>query len=553
MPVDSHSHSKRGYAANYFFQASVTATSDLFHVNCFVVSFIYHGTEQKPTIAAMHRFKLSDNRRIFKVWPLEYIKEVQRRRHVTRKTALEFFLIDGTTLLFNFPSGCDEIVQKLVQLRKTACPNLVYLGTLEPRKLIEKAHSNKNAITKRWMNYEISNFEYLMALNTLAGRSYKDIVQYPVFPWILEQYRTETIDLDDPEPYRDLTKNMGQLGSDERVNFFLERYENVDPFNPTAPFHFGSHYSSPAITLQFLIRLAPFTSGAKELQGGRFDLADRLFFSIAESYKAATEELADVRELIPEFTYLPDFLINADKLDFGKQQTGNRVSHVEMPKWSKRNPYVFIAMQRLALESDIVSRSLHNWIDLIFGYKQRGKEAEKAMNVFYYLTYEDTIDLDSLSKDPSLQKSLETQAIHFGQTPSQLFTKPHPQRPPREFSISTTRIVADPLAELKIFVRPNPNKKKEADKSALSTFTLPLKALIKLTAASQSKLVGLRRDGTITYFHWVNQNTVKGPNIVIPFSCLVEKEKKIQIEKTKGNLIWICLCVILMIVFRRFY
>lgn len=40
----------------------------------------------------------------------------------------------------------------------------------------------------------------------------------------------------------------------------------------------------------------------------------------------------------------------------------------------------FLEVHRAALESDIVSRNLHKWIDLIFGYKQRGKEAEAADN-----------------------------------------------------------------------------------------------------------------------------------------------------------------------------
>lgn len=46
-----------------------------------------------------------------------------------------------------------------------------------------------------------------------------------------------------------------------------------------------------------------------------------------------------------------------------------------------------------ALESEIISCQLHQWIDLIFGYKQRGSEAARSTNIFYYLTYENAINL----------------------------------------------------------------------------------------------------------------------------------------------------------------
>jgi len=43
------------------------------------------------------------------------------------------------------------------------------------------------------------------------------------------------------------------------------------------------------------------------------------------------------------------------------------------------------------MENDLVSESIHNWIDLIFGYKSFGKEAAEAVNLFYHLTYEEYV------------------------------------------------------------------------------------------------------------------------------------------------------------------
>ena len=62
---------------------------------------------------------------------------------------------------------------------------------------------------QKWVNREISNFEYLMQLNTIAGRTYNDLSQYPVFPWILCDYTSDVLDLDDPAVYRDLSKPIG--------------------------------------------------------------------------------------------------------------------------------------------------------------------------------------------------------------------------------------------------------------------------------------------------------------------------------------------------------
>ncbi len=64
---------------------------------------------------------------------------------------------------------------------------------------------------------------------------------------------------------------------------------------------------------------------------------------------------------------------------------------------------------------------------MIFGYKQTGPEAVKACNIFNFYTYEENVNLDSI-KDDKERRQVESIINNFGQTPTQLFTEPHPQR-----------------------------------------------------------------------------------------------------------------------------
>ena len=72
----------------------------------------------------------------------------------------------------------------------------------------------ENIITK-WKKYQISNVELLMRLNVLGGRSYNDLSQYPVLPWIISDYKREKIKedelLNDKTMYRDLNLPLGMI------------------------------------------------------------------------------------------------------------------------------------------------------------------------------------------------------------------------------------------------------------------------------------------------------------------------------------------------------
>lgn len=355
-------------------------------------------------------------------WSMTSLHQIYSRRYLLRRSALELFMVDRSNFFFDFGSteGRRNAYRAIVQARPPHLNN-VYLATQRPEQLLKRTQ-----LMERWARWEISNFEYLMQLNTLAGRSYNDITQYPVFPWILSDYSSKNLDLADPSTYRDLSKPVGALNPD-RLRKFQERYSSFD--DPVIPkFHYGSHYSSAGTVLYYLVRVEPFTTLSIQLQGGKFDHADRLFSDISGTWNGVLEDMSDVKELVPEFFYLPEVLTNENLIDFGTTQLGGKIDSVKLPSWAE-NPVDFIHKHRLALESEYVSAHLHEWIDLIFGYKQRGKEAISANNVFFYITYEGTVDIDKIT-DPVQQRATQDQIAYFGQTPSQLLTVPHMKRMP---------------------------------------------------------------------------------------------------------------------------
>ncbi|XP_069053303.1 neurobeachin-like protein 1 isoform X1 [Lepisosteus oculatus] len=351
-------------------------------------------------------------------WPLLQIREVHLRRFNLRRSALEIFLIDQTNYFLNFKKEVrNKVYSRILSLRS---PNLY--GTRSPQELLKAS-----GLTQKWVNREITNFDYLIQLNTIAGRTYNDLAQYPVFPWILSDYTSEELDLNNPLVFRDLSKPIGVV-NEKNAKSVREKYESFeDPTGTIDKFHYGTHYSNAAGVMHYLIRVEPFTSLHIQLQSGRFDCADRQFHSIPATWQALVDNPNDVKELIPEFFYFPEFLENQNEFDLGCLQISKeRVNDVILPKWA-RGPEDFIYKHRKALESEYVSAHLHEWIDLIFGYKQRGPAAVEALNVFYYCTYEGAVDLDAVA-DEKERKALEGMISNFGQTPCQLLKEPHPVR-----------------------------------------------------------------------------------------------------------------------------
>ena len=256
-------------------------------------------------------------------WELKCITGVYGRRYILRPQALEVFFAGDSEVFLSFEGGAkvrDKFWQKL-----RGCRLMLMGGTGSISKSLNpRARFKKSNVTDLWRRRKISNFEYLMRLNVLAGRSFNDITQYPVFPWILNDYTSETIDLSDPKVYRDLTKPIGAL-NEKRLQSLLERYYDMDGMDMDGyNFLYGTHYSSPGFVLHYMLRQEPFTTMAISLQGGRFDCPDRLFFDVAASWQSTTSNSGDFKEAIPELFFCPEMLMNSNKLPLGELQVSPR-------------------------------------------------------------------------------------------------------------------------------------------------------------------------------------------------------------------------------------
>ncbi|KAG5469563.1 hypothetical protein LSCM1_02787 [Leishmania martiniquensis] len=283
----------------------------------------------------------------------------------------------------------------------------------------------------RWATGSLSNYEYLRFLNEVAGRTNRDLNQYPVFPWVLADYTSITLDLESASTFRDFAYPMGAQTESRRAAV-AQLFENTREARDldtgkSYPFHHGTHYSTSGGVLYFLLRAQPFTTYARLFQGGDFDLAMRLFDSVAASFTSCVTGPADCKELIPEFYVNGGFLANADHLNLGHKSDGKAVDDVLLPPWAKNSRQVFTAVMRYALECPYVVEHLHQWIDLVFGVRRRGPLALERYNMFQRMTYgEEVVQALKNAQTPHDCDVIIAEVDNFGQTPLQLFQERHP-------------------------------------------------------------------------------------------------------------------------------
>uniref|UniRef100_A0A1I7TZ35 BEACH domain-containing protein n=1 Tax=Caenorhabditis tropicalis TaxID=1561998 RepID=A0A1I7TZ35_9PELO len=356
--------------------------------------------------------------------------------HIVEKT----FLFEDMTMIFRRPMRPWDALEVSFEIMMNTHDTILIFAQQRFAKLVNQyagkliaTETHLLAFTRKWEEGKMSNFEYLTMLNLFSGRTIHDSSTYPIFPRILAKFGDSTIDLQDKTIYRKLDRPVAaqDLLSVEKHKEHYNELKDNEAISHLSPYHFGSMCSNRGVVSFYNIRLLPFGEEAIELQDGRFDFPDRLFHNIESGLGLGKIESSnDYKELVPELFTTAEVLRNENRNIFGEKQNGETVNDVDVPQWC----YVkgeavhdnFIHLHRHALESEYVQSMLHHWIDLIFGYKSRGKAAHDSINVYHPAVYPG--NSPPLGFDRVMTIAYEANQKTLGTAPIQLFTQPHPKR-----------------------------------------------------------------------------------------------------------------------------
>jgi hypothetical protein len=260
--------------------------------------------------------------------PLASIRIVHIYRYLFQHKALRIVTDKQDEYIFDFQKTkyCQRVFNLLMGLQDQSEAAKHPAETVSTTPLCPDATSNLRLkldyYQDAWRRGLLSNGDYLLYLNFAAHRSFNDPSQYPIFPWVVQDYKFEYLDLGKDMTFRDFSKPVGALSS-EKLETFKSKYfeivnkqslseggvahilypqtvqnleqqqaegagnvKNIGVFkgnNSEKPYMYLSHYSTPGIVFYYLIRQVP--SFILKIQNEQVDVPhDKIFHDINISW-----------------------------------------------------------------------------------------------------------------------------------------------------------------------------------------------------------------------------------------------------------------------------
>ena len=174
--------------------------------------------------------------------------------------AIEIFLKNGKSYFFNF----------LSKEQKDFILDIFEKNPKTKNKIQRKSkfQSIIKMLMNEWQEGQLTTYEYLLFLNKYATRTYNDVNQYPVFPWIIKKIIINSEGNTRKPEIRNFKYPMASQTEENRDSALI-RYKDDEAIGQTFPIHYGTHYSTSSYVYFYLMREEPFTNLLIKLQGNK--------------------------------------------------------------------------------------------------------------------------------------------------------------------------------------------------------------------------------------------------------------------------------------------
>ena len=358
---------------------------------------------------------LKQQKRIF----LDYSKihELINRTFCFQKTSQEFFMKNGRTYFFNFFDEKNN--QDLFKIYKIKSKENNFILVKNPKEYFESEN-----YTKKYKDNIINTYQYLLAINKYSSRSYNNINEYPIMPWLV--YDNKIRDFDLPMC----------LQTEESRNLFEDKYLKFKYMG--MKFCHNNFYSSAPYTFFYLSRINPFSNGMIKFQGNCFEIPERQFLSVEITIQLCPKT-SNNREPTPEIFEMPEIYYNINCNDFGKSRGKSREHNISLTPFATNGiAFCYDLLDQINNNVEI-NNNINKWIDFIFGINQYNDSKEmifKRFNDDFYgqnLNFKKQIsDLkEQKMDDKNIYNTIKSQMdspLNFGICPSQILTDPTPKR-----------------------------------------------------------------------------------------------------------------------------
>ena len=366
--------------------------------------------------------------------PMKNLKQVLLRKFLFFSQAVELYLFNGKSYFFNLFNEkiCKLFILKLKTLIDFNQPKSNKNNQCET--ITDNIdYFSKKKYTSNWLDKKLSTLEYLLMINKFSNRTYNDLSQYLVLPWLIYDYS----DFKNRNNFRKMNLSMA-IQDKEGQDLIKETYDcaedNIDRS------HFKCHYSNSSYPALFLFRLNPFTYNQIKLQGGKFDDPKRQVENMLD-FTYVFKEHKETVEMIPEYFFMIEHYLNLNFNFFGIKDNKQQliINNFRLSKGFNSLEEITLFHRNL-LNGEEISLNVNKWIDNIFGENQLN-DKKLIMNSYPYQCYEQHMKELLKNKIKELEEEEDETKIKpkineikndydftllMGQCPTKIFMKAHP-------------------------------------------------------------------------------------------------------------------------------